>query len=117
VSPCRLPPLANLGETPQDRYYTINTTINFSYLFRITAGAAQVTVYPTDGDDERPLLPLVLIQNDPAVQVLMEVSDVFVIFAQGGVASEDRTFIGTDGYRIFQNCNRTELHSFIAIKE
>jgi hypothetical protein len=80
-----------------------------------TAPAGYTHATPTD---YRVLWPTMIIFTTPSTQVLVELDAVYYLCAHGGVFSEDRT-IDDNGqvYRIFQNCNRTDIWAYLAIKE
>lgn len=62
-------------------------------------------------------IPATLAMRDPSVNLIGQLDDVFWISAFPGIVSEDTITIGLDTYRIFQNCNRTEQFTFLAIRE
>ena len=63
------------------------------------------------------MLPAVIVMSDPSIQILIELDEVFWISSFGTMATEDRIIDGSDYYRVFQNCNRTDTYAFLAIKE
>jgi hypothetical protein len=81
-------------------------------------GTPPASIRATPGtDDAAVLLPAIINFLQPTSQVVMELDNVYWTSGAGGVQSKDRAIVGSDVYSIFQNCNRTELYSFLAIKE
>ena len=76
-------------------------------------------IYMTDdsGGDIIPLTPSIIVFSSPAIQVMAEIDDVYWVSAFGGVQTEDRITVNGEVYRIFQNCNRTDLYAYMAVKE
>lgn len=79
--------------------------------------AATATLRPTGDNDDRVLLPNAIVFEEPAAQVVAELDDLYWVHAHGGLSSEDRIIINGDVYKVFQNCNRTEVWAFMALKE
>lgn len=99
----------------EDKYIQVNPWMKKASLFAAT-GSSTLTIFPDPGG-YRTLLPTVIAQLEVAAKrLLMEADGVFVVFAQGGVQSEDRVIAGDEVYWVFQNGTRTELHTFVAIK-
>jgi hypothetical protein len=77
---------------------------------------------PNAGDDLYPMFPVTIVASEDDggrndIDVLGELDNVFWMSAAGGVSSEDYTEVSNTRYRIFQNGNRTEIFSYMAIKE
>jgi len=75
---------------------------------------------PETGDDLSILVPTVIVEYTPTINVLGELDNVFWVSAAAEAAtivSEDDIDVAGVTYRVFQNCNRTELFSFFAMKE
>jgi hypothetical protein len=85
----------------------------------VIAAGQTYNLNPTEdtGGDLRVLWPTMVVQSTPAIQVHMELDNVFWVSAFGGVVSEDRIIENSEVYRVFQNGLRTENYSFFAIKE
>ncbi len=62
------------------------------------------------------LVPCTLVQHDPR-RIYGNLRGVFCINPDAAVNAEDRIFIGSDVYRCFQNCNKSNRNYFFAIKE
>lgn len=121
VSPAQVPAAVASGPAPEDLFATGTSWPQTSdFIFSISTGSGgtmSVTVLPTPGDNDRVLFPTVIIMSSPSFQVFSELDEVFWVSAFGGLTSGDRIIQGDDVYRVFQNGNRTELYSFLAIKE
>jgi hypothetical protein len=121
VIPCQRPQgVSGVPSDPEDRFMT--TGIDFSDLiFSLSSGdggAAAANLLPTGDDDHRVLLPAIVVFSVPSAQVLVELDEVFWCHSFGGPKNEDRFINDSDfAFRIFQNCNRTEDYSYLAIKE
>lgn len=63
------------------------------------------------------LIPAIVHFWSPSSQMVVELDNVYWATGAGGVQSGDRAIIGSDVYRIFQNCKRAEIYTFLAIKE
>ena len=75
-------------------------------------------IHPTPGtNDAYIMMPCPVIFFDPQHQVVLELSDVFWVSGFGSIGSEDRNIVSGQVYRIFQNCNRTDNWTFLAVKE
>jgi hypothetical protein len=73
---------------------------------------------PNTGDDYKLLVPTCIVSSSGTEQdIVGELDNVYWVSAIGGVTSEDTLVIGTDRYRIFQNGNRTQEFTFMAILE
>ncbi len=98
------------------------------------SGNAWSTIIPTSGLNPTPianlhhtpgltqdfhiLLPTVVVFYSPSAQVVLEIDDVHWTSAFDGVASEDRIIDdNSEVHRVFQNCNRTNVFAYLAIKE
>ena len=92
---------------------------NFNYFIPYSGLAVTPTanLWPTGDDSDRVLLPASIVFWEPSPQVPVELDDVFWVSGYGGVTSEDRIIAGDDVYRVFQNCSRTDLFAYLAIKE
>lgn len=84
-------------------------------------GTAADELQPTEdtGGDIFMLVPATVIaSNDPDIELVGELDDTFWFSAATGQSSEDTFTDGTgDKYVIFQNGNRTEVFSFLAIRD
>jgi len=84
-----------------------------------TAAPAR-TLQPSvdSGGDIAFLWPTMLFQKVPSQQFLGELIDVYpvVVFGIGAVAEDTMTDANGDVYLLFQNCNRTDVWTFFAIK-
>lgn len=63
------------------------------------------------------LVPAIVHFWQPSSQMVVELDNVYWTTGVSGVLSGDRAIIGSDVYRIFQNCKRAEIYTFLAIKE
>lgn len=76
------------------------------------------TLHPTPGTvDYRILFPATVVFTEPTEQVVLELDDIYWISGSDGLLSEDRIIQDGEVYRVFQNCNRGDNASFLAIKE
>lgn len=85
-----------------------------------STGNADFNVEPIPGTTEaRWLLPAIVVSATPSIQVFMELDEVFWLssFGDTTLQPEDRVIVGSDVYRVFKNCNRTDPYAFLAIKE
>jgi len=84
-----------------------------------TAAPAK-TLQPSvdSGGDIAFLWPTMLYQKKPSQQFLGELIDVYpvVVFGIGAVSEDTMTDANGDVYLLFQNCNRTDVWTFFAIK-
>lgn len=81
-------------------------------------GTPTANLLPTPGSvDAYVLLPAPIVFYLPSHQMAAELDDVFWVSAFGGVVSEDRAIVGGNVYRIFQNCNRSDVYAYLAVKE
>lgn len=106
---------------PEDRFMTAGVVEFHDLIFSTSTGsggAANMNLLPAGASDYRLLLPAIVVFSVPSSQVLLELDECFLCNVFGGITNEDR-FIDDSGvaYRIFQNCNRTDNYSYIAIKE
>lgn len=82
------------------------------------SGNATANLYPTPGtDDTYMLVPTVVVFWLPSPQVPVELDNCYWVSAFGGMVSEDRIIENGEVYRVFQNCNRTDVYAYMAIKE
>ena len=75
---------------------------------------------PDSPNDKTCLFPTMIIGVTTVQQMYGEMPDVYWISALGTVAnlvSEDGLLFGNETLRVFQNCNRTDLHAHFALKE
>ncbi|MCP4897723.1 MAG: hypothetical protein GY906_12185 [bacterium] len=121
VIPCQRPQGAFTSPSdPRDRFMSLTSSFSdiIWCLSSGSTGTQTANLKPTGDDEHRVLLPAIVVLANPTVQVLMEIDEVFWISTFGGVTNEDR-YIDDNGvaYRIFQNCNRSDAFSYLAIKE
>lgn len=106
------------GSTPADDKFTHTTFPLTNIIPSAGTGTPTASIRALPGTTDAAVLePAVIHFWDPVTQVMMEMDDVFWTSGAGGVQSKDRAIDGSDIYRIFQNCNRSELYTFLAIKE
>ena len=77
----------------------------------------QITDSP---NDKSTLWPTFVIERSPSIQALGELADVYWISAvgtSGNLVSEDFIMIGDETFRVFHNCNRTDLHAHWCVRE
>jgi hypothetical protein len=67
--------------------------------------------------DEFVLVPCTLVSEEPVRRIYGDMIGVFTINPNSAVVPEDRIFVGTDVYRVFQNCNKTNRNFIFVIKE
>jgi len=83
----------------------------------VVARIFQITDTPSD---KSTLWPTMVIERSPAIQALGELHEVYWVSAIGNpsnLVAEDTITIGDETFRVFQNCNRTDVHSHFAMKE
>lgn len=104
---------------------TISGTGNFNWQSIILnsgdPGAATLNMRPTphSGGDRRIIVPATVAISEASTafrDMVGEMEGVFWVPGQG-VVSEDAITEGNDRYRVFQNGNRTQLYSYMCIKE
>jgi len=102
-------------EADANGWYLISTG-NWNEMFDV-----KTTLAPTQDDlgrinDEFTLVPATLshLSNN---RIYGNLIGVFTFNPDGVVDTEDRIYIGTDVYRCFQNCNKTNRNYFFCIKE
>jgi hypothetical protein len=108
----------------EDRFTAHSLSFSFDHIVNmdtISAPTANLEPTPGTGADYYVLFPTMLLHSETAndQQVYGELDDVFWFQAYSTTTaptSEDRIIQG-DVYRVFKNCNRTGIHSFLAIKE
>lgn len=67
--------------------------------------------------NKRMLFPAIIVFSTPSLQVPMELDEVFWVSGYN-LNTEDRIVVSaTEVYRVFQNCNRTDVYAFLAIRE
>jgi len=110
------------GGAPQEDRFADATTLSIVFGDFITQSGIGTPTYnfvPTDGtNDGWVIFPCIIVMSSPSYQIFMELDEVYWVGAYGPTSlnNEDR-IIGSDVFRVFQNCNRTDSHSFLAIKE
>jgi hypothetical protein len=67
-------------------------------------------------NSEFSLIPCTLVE-ETANRIYGNMIGVFAVEPDGVLQPEDRIYIGTDVYRVFQNCNKTSRNYFFAVKE
>ena len=100
-----------------DRFCTAAQEFGFFIPQSGVASTATANMWPTGDDEDRVLLPNMVVFELPAPQIVLELDSIYWVSGFGGVASEERVIINDEVYRIFQNGNRTEPWAFFAIKE
>lgn len=100
---------------PEDRFMT--ATGDFPEIISQTATAAVANLWNDGVGSEILLLPCIIVFYIPSPQVVMEIDNVFWLSTFDGPANEDRIIQGSNVYRVFQNCARTEKCAYLAIKE
>lgn len=113
ITPCAggnyTPPAAPNG------WYT--STHNWGELFNVK------TIIPANQDElkrinsEFILVPCTLVSDIGERRLFGSLRGIFALNPDGGVNSEDRIYIGTEVYRCFQNCNKSNRNYFFCIKE
>lgn len=117
VLPAGIPSGTTLA-AQEDRFTYLNVAFSDIILQTGLSGNASANLHPTPGTSNlHVLLPAIIVFYDPSAQVPMEIDSVFWTSGFGGVASEDRIIQGSDVYRVFQNCARSDPYAFLAIKE
>jgi hypothetical protein len=121
VVPCQRP-AGTTGSIPDEDKFMALTIFPFWDLVSESGLTdtpnANLHATPSTPNDQRALWPTIIVFTNPASIVLMELDDVYWISAFGGLASEDRIIDGSGNvYRVFQNCNRTDIWAFLAVKE
>lgn len=95
----------------------IANTLSFEDIIYFT-GTPLASIRKTPGTtDALLLLPTAVIFNYPDSQVVVELSDVYWVSSAGGILSNDRAIVNGVAHRVFQNCNRSEIYSFLAVRE
>jgi hypothetical protein len=112
----------NASTPEQDRFMSSSSDFAFGEFIRADSlSAPDANLHQTDGTtDEIVLFPVMLIAAESTGGNPFfpgEIDDVFWISAFGGVLAEDRIIKDGEVYRIFPNCNRTNVWEFLAIKE
>ncbi|MCK5603632.1 hypothetical protein KAR91_17230 [Candidatus Pacearchaeota archaeon] len=67
-------------------------------------------------NDDFMLIPCTL-ASDVDVRIFGSMRGIFALSPDGAINSEDRIYIGSDVYRCFQNCNKSNRNYFFALKE
>jgi hypothetical protein len=81
-------------------------------------GAPTYTLRPTPTDSgARLLFPAQLVITYPTRAFVGQVDGLYWFHAAGTVTAEQTISIGSDIYRVFQNCNRSDDFTFLCIKE
>lgn len=83
-------------------------------------GTVSLVVVQTATVPETRLFPTILIERSPDRQVLGELRGVRWVSAKGNVTNltpEDEITVGVDVWLVFQNCNRTDQHAYVAVLE
>lgn len=118
VVPCGLPDREDVSVDDADRFVNESNGMFSEFIPHagiITAGAS---MQRTPGTVESLIvLPATVVFTQPSHQILMELTGVFWVSGFGGIQSGDRTIQSGEVYRIFANCNRSEIHGFLAVKE
>jgi len=125
VTPCGYPQASSAsGGAPEiDRHSPFSTQLNWSRIIDAAAAdAADANLLPTPGTgaDAYALFPAVVqrIDTDGGNPfVFGEISDCFWMSGQGTITAQDRIIQGSDLYRVFFNCNGTQLYDYFAVKE
>ena len=105
-----------------DRFQVYNQADDPSVLFGnasdTSAPATSLNPSVDSGGDIAFLWPTMLYQKIPSQQFLGELIDVYpvVVFGIGAVSEDTMTDANGDVYLLFQNCNRTDVWAFFAIK-
>jgi hypothetical protein len=113
-------PAANVYDPPSgdNGWYSIDSNINWRAMFTeaISIPSSQDALKRVD--DLFILIPATLMSR-PATynRVFGNMRGVFSFNPDSIVSSEDQITIGTDVYRVFQNCNKTNRNFFFAVKE
>lgn len=106
------------GSTPNEDKFTTTTFPWSDIIPAAGTGTPTASVRAIPGtSDAAILIPAIVHFAQPASQMVMELDNVYWTTGVGGVLSGDRAIIGDDVYRIFQNCKRAEIYTFLAIKE
>jgi hypothetical protein len=121
VSPAQVPDgSGNSLITPQADRFIDNSYDFASLILQSASGTPQFNVDPTPGTTPKHMMfPTAVVISVPT-HVLIELDNTFwmtAFLAAGSLVTEDRIVDGTDTYRVFQNCNRTDVYAFLAIKE
>lgn len=105
-----------------DRFMVYNGADDPSIYFGNASDTAApaMTLQPSvdSGGDIAFLWPTMIYQKKPSKQFLGEMIDVYpvVVFGIGAVSEDTMTDANGDVYLLFQNCNRTDVWTFFAIK-
>ena len=63
------------------------------------------------------LVPCTLVTDDQETRLYGSLRGVFCFNPNGAINSEDRIYIGSDVYRCFQNCSKSNRNYFFCVKE
>lgn len=124
VAPAQFPEGMTSNSTPPEDRFT-DTEIDWDDLIRqSTTGVPAYNIDPVDGTTPaQTLIPTMVMYSVPSTgvsQIFLELDGVYWMTSytpSGLIQSEDRIIDGSDTYRVFQNCNRTDSFAFLAIKE
>lgn len=118
VMPCGRSDAASYASTPDKFVYDQFPWSDLIYASGLS-GTANASLHPTpdSGGDVHHLVPAIVVFWDPSPQMPVEIDNVFWTSAFGGVVSEDRIIYGGEVYRVFQNCNRSDVYSYLAVRE
>lgn len=124
VFPCGSPSAQQLIPIPTLADFDNATQINTFLKFVPNTGLPGVAAYllnqtPDTPSYVSPLVPAMLFESVPVRQFLGELDNVFWVSALGqttNLLTEDTITIAGVRYKVFQNCNRTDLWAFLAIR-
>jgi hypothetical protein len=102
---------------PYEDQWTRLDPVGFQSLMHEHQGSGTPDAYLMPVNGVRTLVPGFIVFTEPSHQILAELDAVWWVSAYGGLLSEDRVIIDDVAYRVFQNCNRTEVYSYLAIRE
>lgn len=118
---------SDTNNTPEaDRFYNTFGQGDFDeFITKNGSGSpdGNLEATPGTGDDYRVLWPTLLARSKSSAggteqKIWGELDDVFWFGGfGGGLANEDRIIQGGEVYRVFQNCNRSQVWTYLAIKE
>ena len=114
--PCADPGGITDGTTEEADKFTV-TALPWSNIIP-DSGVPVASVRATPGTSDAVILvPAIIHFWSPGPQMVMELDNVYWTSGAGGIQSKDRAIVSNEVYRIFQNCNRSEVYTFLAIKE
>lgn len=99
-----------------DNGWYISTYLNWRALFDVAVSIPATFDDLGRVNDDYVLIPAIL-SHLSECRIYGNLQGIFTFNPDGAIDSEDRIYIGSDVFRCFQNCNKTNRNYFFCIKE